>query len=86
MNAKGGKPAMRTHALIFRASKFAKFAMIAAAAIALSSCWYYSHPTEGVSGENCQKTSYGLAMIDTSNENCTPATPPPAASAVPAPQ
>ncbi len=75
---------MRTRALIFQASKFAKFAMIAAA-ITLSSCWYYSRPTDGASGENCQKTSYGLAMLDTSNENCTPSTPPPAAAA-PAPQ
>ncbi|MGC1676558.1 MAG: hypothetical protein WA740_03405 [Candidatus Binataceae bacterium] len=73
---------MRTRALIFRTSKLL---IIAVAATALSSCWYYSRPTNGVSGENCQKTSYGLAMIDTSNENCTPSTPPPTA-AVPAPQ
>ncbi|HVA79110.1 MAG TPA: hypothetical protein VNF27_14500 [Candidatus Binataceae bacterium] len=66
---------MTTRAVIFRASKFAKFAkfaMIAAAATALSACWYYSRPTQGASGENCQKTSYGLAMLDTSNENCQP--------------
>lgn len=60
--------------------------LIAAAATALSSCWYYSRPTNGVSGENCQKTSYGLAMIDTSNENCAPSTPPPGTAVVPAPQ
>lgn len=76
---------MRTRALIFRASKL----MLIAAALALSSCWYYSRPTNGVSGENCQKTSYGLAMIDTSNENCAPSTPPPGAAVpppAPAPQ
>lgn len=76
---------MTTCPLILPSSKFAKFAMTAIAALTLSSCWYYSRPTEGASGENCQKTSYGLAMLDTSNENCTPSTPPPSA-AVPAPQ
>ncbi|MHB8383188.1 MAG: hypothetical protein ACYDC3_12730 [Candidatus Binataceae bacterium] len=79
---------MRTHALILRASKVAKFAMLAAAATALSACWYYSRPTEGASGQNCQKTSYGLAILDTSNENCQPSTPPaavPPAAAIPPP-
>jgi len=74
---------MRTRAMIFRASKFVKFAIIAVAATALSSCWYYSRPTDTASGENCQKTSYGLAMIDTSNENCAPSTPPPAVAVPP---
>lgn len=71
---------MTTRALIFRT---AKFAMTAIAAIALSACWYYSRPTEGVAGQNCQKASYGLAMIDTSNENCQPTQVPPGAAVPP---
>lgn len=75
---------MRARAMISRTLRFAKLAMIAAAATALSACWYYSRPTEGASGENCQKASYGLALLDTSNESCQPSTPP-QATAVPPP-
>ncbi|HVA80023.1 MAG TPA: hypothetical protein VNF29_03780 [Candidatus Binataceae bacterium] len=54
--------------------------VIAAAALAMASCWYYSRPAGGAPGTNCQKSSYGLLMLDTSNENCQPSAAPTAAA------
>jgi hypothetical protein len=38
----------------------------------LAGCWFYSRPDSTSAG--CQKTTYGIALATTSNENCPPST------------
>ncbi len=53
--------------------------IVALFATALAGCWVYSRPDSTSAG--CQKTTYGIAIATTSNENCPPtdagSSPPP---------
>ncbi|WP_333645683.1 hypothetical protein [Candidatus Binatus sp.] len=60
--------------------------IVALFSTALAGCWFYSRPDTAT---GCQKTTYGVAIASTSNENCPPsdasAPPPPTVPPLPPP-
>jgi hypothetical protein len=59
----------------------ARAALLALASIAgatLPGCYYSSMPAESAGGANCQKTTYGVAMVTSSSSTaCDQNAPPP---------
>jgi hypothetical protein len=71
------------------ASRIAVLALASLAAAAISGCYYTSLPADNGAGSNCQKTTYGVALLtSSSNTSCDQSTPPPTgdSSAKPAQQ
>jgi hypothetical protein len=60
------------------AARAALFALASAAGAALPGCYYSSMPANSAAGANCQKTTYGVAMLTSSSSTaCDENAPPP---------
>jgi hypothetical protein len=60
------------------AARAALLALASTAGAALPGCYYSSMPAENAAGANCQKTTYGVALLTSSSSTaCDQNAPPP---------
>jgi hypothetical protein len=60
------------------AARTALVALASTAGAALAGCYYTSMPADSAAGVNCQKTTYGVAMLTSSSSTaCDQNAPPP---------
>jgi hypothetical protein len=64
-------------------SRIAVLALASLAAAALSACYYTSLPADSAAGTNCQKTTYGVALLASSSNTACDQSAPPAAGDTP---